>query len=86
MPRAYVCIIKEKTKGKYPDNIAWSELGKQNLQAKKVCCLVCAHVISSKYSELCHVMTFRVFDSLPVIIMMMITIKIITYKAQNMVL
>ena len=29
-PREYVCIINEKTK------ITWSELGKQNIQAKKV--------------------------------------------------
>ena len=31
-PRAYVCIINENSQGEFPD------LGKQNTQAKKVCC------------------------------------------------
>ena len=71
------------------ENITWSELGKQNLQAKKVYCLVCVHVISSKHSERCHVMTFRANGSLVVmmiLIIVTITIKIVAYKAQNTVL
>ena len=36
-PRAYVCIIIEKTKkANSLEDITWSELGKQNIQAKKV--------------------------------------------------
>ena len=35
-PRAYVCIINAKTKGKFPGELTWFVLGKQNLQAKKV--------------------------------------------------
>ena len=34
--RAYVCIIYEETKANSLENITWSELGKQNIQAKKV--------------------------------------------------
>ena len=34
--RAYVYIIYEKTKGIPLENITWSELRKQNIQAKKV--------------------------------------------------
>ena len=32
--RAYVCIVYTKTN--FLENITWSELGKQNIQAKKV--------------------------------------------------
>ena len=36
--RAYVYIINETTKGKFPTEYLniWSELGAQNIQAKKV--------------------------------------------------
>ena len=29
---SYVCIIYEKTKANFPENITWSELGKQSIQ------------------------------------------------------
>ena len=36
-PRAYGCIINEKTKGKFPGKFfRESELGKQNIRGKKV--------------------------------------------------
>ena len=34
--RAYVCIIYVKQKENSPRNITWSEMGKQNVQAKEV--------------------------------------------------
>ena len=38
-PRAYVCIINEKKKGRFPvKQITWSEMGKQNIQNKKLYC------------------------------------------------
>ena len=37
-PRAYVYIINEKANSL--ENIRWSKLGKQNIQGRKVCCLV----------------------------------------------
>lgn len=35
-PRAYVCITYEKAKDKFLENTTWSELGRENKQAKKV--------------------------------------------------
>ena len=34
--RAYACLTNEKTKGKFPWEITWSELGKQNIQANNL--------------------------------------------------
>ena len=36
-PRAYVCVVYEKTKQNSPKNVKWSELRNQNTQAKKNC-------------------------------------------------
>ena len=35
-PNAYVCITYEKAKDKFLENTTWSELGRENKQAKKV--------------------------------------------------
>ena len=41
--REHVCIICEGQKANSLENITWSELGKLNIQAKKVCLLVIAN-------------------------------------------
>ena len=45
--RAYVCITHVKTKRNSLGNITWSEMGKQNVQAKEV------HLLSRRYGGFC---------------------------------
>ena len=50
-PHACVCIINERQKVNSLENITWSELGKQNIQAKKVYSFNYGHKMHRRFTQ-----------------------------------